>query len=185
MSAIPVINEDGKLFGMVTAGGIAENDMQAIQSPVMMKSVMGSSRSTGVRGSYTRGGAAYGDAQTEGSEQTDGEQTETISEDGAIENPTGFDAMPLIKAYKATTANTGYLDIGDVSITIAWGTMSAVYIDCDSMDCYYLNGDAKVSANNKVSMNSLYFPVLTPGETGVTLGTGVSKIDVVPRTFTV
>ena len=116
---------------------------------------------------------------------TDGEQTETISEDGAIENPTGFDAMPLIKAYKATTANTGYLDIGDVSITIAWGTMSAVYIDCDSMDCYYLNGDAKVSANNKVSMNSLYFPVLAPGETGVTLGTGVSKIDVVPRTFTV
>ena len=35
MSAIPVINEDGKLFGMVTAGGIAENDMQAIQSPVV------------------------------------------------------------------------------------------------------------------------------------------------------
>ena len=40
--------------------------MMNIQSPVMMKSVMGSSRSTGVRGSYTRGGAAYGDAQTEG-----------------------------------------------------------------------------------------------------------------------
>ena len=115
----------------------------------------------------------------------DGEQTETISEDGEIENPTGFDALPLIKAYKATTANTGYLDIGDVSITISWGTMSAVYIDCDSMDCYYMNGNAKVSANNKVSMDSLYFPVLTPGETGVTLGTGVSKIDVVPRTFTV
>ncbi len=40
--------------------------MMNIQSPVVMKSVMGSSRSTGVRGSYTRGGAAYGDAATEG-----------------------------------------------------------------------------------------------------------------------
>lgn len=39
--------------------------MQAIKSPVMMKSVMGSSRATGVRGTYTKGGASYGDAKTE------------------------------------------------------------------------------------------------------------------------
>jgi len=39
--------------------------MQAIQSPVVMKSVMGSSRSTGVRGQLTRGGAQYGDPSTE------------------------------------------------------------------------------------------------------------------------
>ena len=39
--------------------------MQNIKSPVMMKSVMGSDRSTGVRGRYTAGGAQYGDAQTE------------------------------------------------------------------------------------------------------------------------
>ena len=39
--------------------------MMNIKSPVMMKSVMGSDRSTGVRGQYTRGGKAYGDAQTE------------------------------------------------------------------------------------------------------------------------
>ena len=40
--------------------------MQNIQSPVMMKNVFGSSRSTGVRGAYTRGGASYGDPKTEG-----------------------------------------------------------------------------------------------------------------------
>ena len=39
--------------------------MLNIKSPVTMKSVMGSSRSTGVRGSLTRGGAQYGDASTE------------------------------------------------------------------------------------------------------------------------
>ena len=35
LSALPVINEDGTLFGMVTAGGIAESDMRSIQEPVL------------------------------------------------------------------------------------------------------------------------------------------------------
>ncbi len=35
LSALPVIREDGTLYGMVTAGGIAESDMQAIHAPVM------------------------------------------------------------------------------------------------------------------------------------------------------
>ncbi len=44
----------------------AEMDtMLNVQSPVVMKSVMGSSRDSGVRGKYTGGGANYGDANTE------------------------------------------------------------------------------------------------------------------------
>lgn len=39
--------------------------MLSIKSPVKMKSVMGTSRGAGVRGTYTRGGASYGDAATE------------------------------------------------------------------------------------------------------------------------
>ena len=39
--------------------------MQMIKSPVTMKSVFGSTRSTGKRGAYTRGGAQYGDMFTE------------------------------------------------------------------------------------------------------------------------
>ncbi|MBQ8093106.1 MAG: putative manganese-dependent inorganic diphosphatase [Clostridia bacterium] len=35
LSALPVTNEDGTLFGMVTAGGIAESDMHAISCPVI------------------------------------------------------------------------------------------------------------------------------------------------------
>ena len=35
LSALPVTREDGTLFGMITAGGIAESDMQAIQTPVL------------------------------------------------------------------------------------------------------------------------------------------------------
>ena len=39
--------------------------MLNIKSPVTMKSVMGTSRGAGVRGTFTRGGASYGDAATE------------------------------------------------------------------------------------------------------------------------
>lgn len=39
--------------------------MLNIKSPVTMKNVMGVSRGAGVRGTFTRGGAAYGDAATE------------------------------------------------------------------------------------------------------------------------
>ena len=39
--------------------------MQMIKSPVTMKSVFGSTRSTGKRGKYTAGGAQYGDQYTE------------------------------------------------------------------------------------------------------------------------
>ena len=39
--------------------------MLNIKSPVVMKSVMGASRGTGVRGKYAGGGAQYGDAATE------------------------------------------------------------------------------------------------------------------------
>ena len=33
LSAVPVTTEDGRLFGMITAGGIAESDMQSISRP--------------------------------------------------------------------------------------------------------------------------------------------------------
>ena len=35
LSALPVTNEDGTLYGMITAGGIAESDMKAIQVPMV------------------------------------------------------------------------------------------------------------------------------------------------------
>ena len=34
-SALPVTNEDDTLYGMITAGGIAESDMRSIQTPVL------------------------------------------------------------------------------------------------------------------------------------------------------
>ncbi|MBQ8556609.1 MAG: putative manganese-dependent inorganic diphosphatase [Clostridia bacterium] len=35
LSAVPVTHEDGRLYGMITAGGIAESDMESIHRPVV------------------------------------------------------------------------------------------------------------------------------------------------------
>lgn len=35
LSALPVTHEDGTLFGLITAGGIAENDMESLRNPVV------------------------------------------------------------------------------------------------------------------------------------------------------
>ena len=35
VSALPITGEDGKLFGLVTAGGIAESDMESVSNPVV------------------------------------------------------------------------------------------------------------------------------------------------------
>jgi manganese-dependent inorganic pyrophosphatase len=33
--SVPIVNEDGTLYGVITSGGIAENDMESIQRPVV------------------------------------------------------------------------------------------------------------------------------------------------------
>lgn len=35
VSALPITEEDGKLFGLVTAGGIAESDMESVTTPIV------------------------------------------------------------------------------------------------------------------------------------------------------
>jgi manganese-dependent inorganic pyrophosphatase len=35
VSALPIIHEDGRLFGLVTAGSLAESDMESVSSPVV------------------------------------------------------------------------------------------------------------------------------------------------------
>ena len=35
VSAVPITNEDGTLYGMITAGGVAESDMESIMNPVV------------------------------------------------------------------------------------------------------------------------------------------------------
>ena len=107
-----------------------------------------------------------------------GEVTVEIADDpNKIVNPTLYDAKPLIKV-----SGYGTVQVGSVTITIEGSASDVTYIDCDSMECYRLNGLAIVSANSAVSFSSYDFPVLEADSiTGVTYSTNVSQVQIVPR----
>lgn len=102
-----------------------------------------------------------------------GETAVTLSSDGSITNPTLFDSQPLLRIY-----GTGVVGIGDNAITI---TTADVYtdIDCETMEAY----KGSTSCNAYVQIQNNDFPVLHPGANGITLGTGITQVQVTPRWF--
>lgn len=100
-----------------------------------------------------------------------GENVTMFTEDGTITNPTPFSAAPLLRVY-----GTGVLGIGDESITIIRAD-EYTDIDCDIMDAY----KGTVNRNAYVQVSGADFPTLAPGKTGISLGTGITKVEITPR----
>ena len=100
-----------------------------------------------------------------------GEETQVFTAAGSIYNPTMFDARPLIRVY-----GTGEVGLGNGTITI---TTADGYtdLDCDVMEAY----KGTVNKNQYMQLSSLDFPVLPPGETGIALGTGITRVEIIPR----
>lgn len=89
----------------------------------------------------------------------------------SIENPTLFDSEPLIRVY-----GTGRVGIGEYTIVIDEAD-GYTDIDCHMMDCYKGNQNR----NSYVTLSNHEFPVLKPGKNIVTMGTGISKVEITPR----
>lgn len=102
-----------------------------------------------------------------------GESVTTLNSSGSITNPTPFNAAPLLRVY-----GNGTLGINSDSITIS---AYDVYtdIDCENMIAY--KGTA--SKNSYVSVSGTDFPTLKPGANSITLGTGITSIQITPRWF--
>lgn len=100
-----------------------------------------------------------------------GEQTVEFTADGTIYNETLYDAKPLIRVY-----GTGEIGIGSETITISTNP-GYIDIDCEMMDAYY----GAVNCNSYITLSSGEFPVLEPGNNGVTLGTNINKVEITPR----
>lgn len=90
-----------------------------------------------------------------------------------IYNPTLFASKPLIRV-----TGTGTVGIGDNTITVASGY---TYVDIDSeiQDCYC----GTQNANSLVTFSNRKFPELQPGINGISLGTGVTSVQITPRWF--
>lgn len=105
---------------------------------------------------------------------TSGNTKTTLTANGSITNPTRFDSQPLLRVY-----GTGTLGIGSQSITI---TQADTYtdIDCEMMDAF--KGTA--NKNIYVQLTDYNFPVLKPGANNISLGTGITKVEITPRWWT-
>lgn len=99
----------------------------------------------------------------------------TLTADGSISNPTQFASQPLLRVY-----GTGALGIGSQTITI---TQADVYtdIDCEMMDAF--KGTA--NKNPYIELTDYNFPVLNPGTNNISLGTGITKVEITPRWWTI
>lgn len=106
-----------------------------------------------------------------------GETVRTFSGSGTIENPTLFTAKPMIRVY-----GTGTFSIGSTEITIL-SVLPAGYtdFDCELMDAFC--GDTLRNFAVQIAGND--FPSLPPGESAITLGSGITSIEITPRWFTV
>lgn len=100
-----------------------------------------------------------------------GETMTAYTATGTITNPTLFPARPLLRVY-----GEGRVGIGDGSILIT-SANSYTDIDCEAMEAY--KGTTSCNANIRVSGSS--FPTLMPGSNGITLYSGISRVEVTPR----
>jgi hypothetical protein len=91
-------------------------------------------------------------------------------------NPTQFDAKPLIKV-----TGTGTLGIGKYILTITGTASQTLYIDCETMEIYTLEGTVPMGASSLVSINKNDFPVLEPGTNNISVGSGITAVTITPR----
>lgn len=100
-----------------------------------------------------------------------GDTTQTFTAAGSITNPTLFASKPLIRVY-----GTGTVGIGSYSIKINTANVYTDF-DCDIQDAY----KGTVSCNSYIELSGNKFPVLEPGGNGITLGTGITRVEITPR----
>lgn len=95
-------------------------------------------------------------------------ETIELTATGTIYNPGTRKSYPIITVYGA-----GDLTICDQTLTIeATGGEDYVIINSDIQECYY---DTSTSRNNKVTGD---FPEINPGECAITIGVGITQVDV-------
>ena len=106
-----------------------------------------------------------------------GEESITYTSEAYLTNPTSFIAKPLIRVY-----GSGEVTVGGRALRVENSIYSYVDIDSELEECYYgannCNGMVTLRTNNE-------FPILSPGSNWVGLGTGITKVILTPRWWTV
>lgn len=101
-----------------------------------------------------------------------GEETTTVSNGDKLNNPTRFDAKPLIHIEGSGTVS---VKIGSKTITAS--ITDYINIDCDRLNAY------RLPSENKNAYVSGTFPTIPSGVQTVTLTGTISKCEITPRYY--
>ena len=101
-----------------------------------------------------------------------GDVTVEVTSGTLFNNPSPFNAKPLIRVY-----GIGTFRINDNVVTIASHDKPYIDIDCELQECYY-EGE---NMSAYVSFSDNDYPVLIPDDNFVLLASGITKLDVTPR----
>lgn len=104
-----------------------------------------------------------------------GDRSIDITSRTSINNPTDFESLPIIHVYGT---GSGTLVVGDCSVSIS-EIGSQIIIDSEIQDAY-------LNTVNKNSMVKLPngFPKLGVGETSIGFSGGITKVEVIPKWYT-
>lgn len=102
-----------------------------------------------------------------------GETVATLTANGTITNPSLFSSKPKLRIYG--TGNVG-VGVGTIAITYADGYTD---IDCEMQEAY----KGTNPCNQYVQLSGQEYPTLAPGSNGITLGTGITRVEITPRWF--
>lgn len=105
-----------------------------------------------------------------------GDETLQITETTKIKNPTGFTALPIITVYGS---GSGVLNVGDYKVSLT-DINGYVVIDSDIQDVYK-GSDNK---NPTATFTDGGFPKLVAGENRISFTNGITKVEVVPKWWT-
>lgn len=108
-----------------------------------------------------------------------GEHPITMSAAGSLWNPTGFPALPLITVYGS---GAGTLTVGEVTVEIK-SMEDCIIFDSDPQDAYRVAASGALE-NMNGNINAPDFPVLSAGEIPISWTGGITKVEIIPRWWT-
>lgn len=107
-----------------------------------------------------------------------GEQAIEVTNGGVVTN-NWKPAMPLITVYGDSA---GVLKVGDISVQIKSLT-DQITLDCEVLNAYRQVGEG-APENKNLTIYAPEFPVLPTGDTVITWTGGITKVEIIPRWWT-
>lgn len=108
-----------------------------------------------------------------------GEDPLWFLEAGKLYNSTAFDAQPIITVY-GTAAGT--VTVGSTVVEIK-AISNPIILDCEQMQAYSQPGEGAPESQNG-NIYAPKFPVLAPGDNAIAFTGGITKLQIIPRWWT-